>query len=130
MNKSLIACSISDSDQIAFLALNTGDIIIYNLQVSQAVFSFKAHQDEHVVHLQAISTENGDFLLVVCRTSCILYLLQNEGVERLCSYFLNTRIKQNRRKYINAFSYVIRHYFTSAKVVAMDEPSNSKIEKI
>ena len=84
------------------------------------MFSFKSHHNEHVVHLQAISTEQADYLLVVCRTSCILYLLQNEGVERLAAYFMNARMRPMRRKYVNAFSYVIRYYFTAAKITLIE----------
>lgn len=60
------------------------------------------------------------------RTSCILYLLQDDGVKRMTSYLLNSRKKPYRAKHANKYSYAVRFYFTSAKIVKQDEETEDE----
>ena len=60
-------------------------------------------------------TENGSYVLVVTRTACLLYLVLETCVKRLCSYIVNARKKPKKKKHENKFSYNVRYYFTSAK---------------
>ena len=56
-------------------------------------------------------------MIVVTRTSCVLYSLHIDGVRRMTSYLINSRKKPYRMIDENRFSYQVRFYFTSAKVV-------------
>ena len=70
-----------------------------------------------VIYLLSIETEKADYLIVVTRTSCVLYSLHVDGVRRMTSYLLNSRKRPYRTIEENRFSYQVRFYFTSAKVV-------------
>lgn len=65
----------------------------------------------------SIDTEQADYLVVVTRTSCVLYSLHVDGVRRMTSYLLNSRKKPYRSVEENMFSYSVRFYFTAAKII-------------
>lgn len=82
-----------------------------------------------MIYLLSIETEKADYLIVVTRTSCVLYSLHIDGVRRMTSYLINSRKKPYRMIDENRFSYQVRFYFTSAKVVKAvedDLPSGSE----
>jgi len=70
-----------------------------------------------VIYLTSIETAKFDYLVVVTRTSCVLYTLLEDGVRRMTSYLINSRKKPYRSLEENRFSYSVRFYFTSAKVI-------------
>ena len=49
--------------------------------------------DEQIIFLNAIQTDHANYLVVVTRTACILYLIQKEQAKRVCSYLVNARKK-------------------------------------
>ena len=79
-----------------------------------------------MIFLTSIETEKADYLIVVTRTSCVLYSLHEDGVRRMTSYLINSRKKPFRSIEENKFSYNVRFYFTSAKVVKALEDESDK----
>ena len=79
-----------------------------------------------MIYLLSIETDKADYLIVVTRTSCVLYSLHVDGVRRMTSYLINSRKKPYRTIEENRFSYQVRFYFTSAKVVKAieDDPAS------
>ena len=77
--------------------------------------------EQTVIYLTSIETELADYLVVVTRTACVLYLLQDDGVKRMTSYLINARKKPYRQKHTNRYSYAVRFYFTSAKIVKAED---------
>lgn len=75
--------------------------------------------DEQIIFLNGIKTEHANYLIVVTRTACVLYLVQKEQVKRLCSYLVNARKKPKKKKHDNKYSYNVRYYFTSAKITPL-----------
>ena len=67
-------------------------------------------------------------MIVVTRTSCVLYSLHIDGVRRMTSYLINSRKKPYRMIDENRFSYQVRFYFTSAKVVKAVEDDVAGLE--
>lgn len=65
---------------------------------------------------------------MVTRTSCVLYSLQEDGVRRMTSYLINSRKKPYRILEENRFSYSVRFYFTSAKVIKASDDGSSNSE--
>ena len=72
-----------------------------------------------MIYLTSIETDRADYLVVVTRTSCVLYSLSVDGVRRMTSYLLNSRKTAYRRTEVNRYSYQVRFYFTSAKVIGV-----------
>ena len=120
-----MACHVSKNDS-AYLAIDNNKIIVYNLVTKEVQSIFDSYQSQTVIYIMSIETEKGDYLTVITRTSCVLYSLHENGVRRMTSYLLNSRKKPYRTLEENRFSYQVRFYFTSAKVVkAVDEEANS-----
>ena len=78
-----------------------------------------------MIYLTSIETSRADYLIVVTRTSCILYSLHEDGVRRMTSYLINSRKKPYISTEENRFSYSVRFYFTSAKVIKAKEEGES-----
>ncbi len=76
-----------------------------------------------MIYITSIETSKADYLIVVTRTSCVLYSLLEDGVRRMTSYLINSRKKPYRSQEENRFSYSVRFYFTSAKVIKSKEES-------
>jgi len=51
-----------------------------------AITSYKR---EDVVYIKAVSSSSADYLVCATRTTCILYLLCDYGIMKLCAYHLN-----------------------------------------
>ena len=121
-----MACHVSDQG-FAYLAIDTNKIIVYNLLTKEVQSIFESYQCQTVIYLVSIETERADYLIVVTRTSCVLYSLHEDGVRRMTSYLINSRKKPYRSVEENRFSYQVRFYFTSAKVVkALEEQAEQK----
>lgn len=117
---------------MAYIALNTNEISVYSIKENRVLYSFLSYNgnkifialkyfiDEQIIFLQGIKTDHANYLLVVTRTACILYLVQKECVKRLCSYLVNARKKPKKKKHDNKYSYNVRYYFTSAKVMSLN----------
>ena len=80
--------------------------------------------DQTVIYLSSVETARSDYLIVVTRTSCILYSLLEDGVRRMTSYLLNSRKKPYRSLDETKFSYSVRFYFTAAKVIRAQEEAD------
>ena len=109
----ILACDV-DKD-LAYIAINNGEILVFSIFENKTVISFRAWQDEEVIFLKGIKTNQNNYLLVVYRSAALVYQIHRERVERLCSYILNSR-KTPNYKDGNSFSSHLRFYFTSAKV--------------
>ena len=118
--KSLVACHVS-AQGFAYLAIDSNKIIVYNLATKEVQSIFESYQCQTVIYLTSIDTERADYLVVVTRTSCVLYSLHEDGVRRMTSYLINSRKRPYRTIEENRFSYQVRFYFTSAKVVRAKE---------
>jgi len=51
----------------------------------------------------------------------------SDNVKRLCSYLVNARKKPKKKKHDNKYSYNVRYYFTSAKIVSLSATQSSEI---
>ena len=120
-----MACHVSRSN-IAYLAIDSNKIIVYNLTTKEVQSIFDSYQSQTVIYLTSIETEFADYLVVVTRTSCVLYSLHEDGVRRMTSYLINSRKKPYRSSEENRYSYSVRFYFTSAKVVKAKDDESSK----
>ena len=130
--KNLVACHVS-ANGFAYLAIDSNKIIVYNLRTKEVHSVFESYQskyknlyksynlivclDQTVIYLTSMETARSDYLIVVTRTSCILYSLLDDGVRRMTSYLINSRKKPYRSLDENRFSYSVRFYFTAAKVI-------------
>ena len=76
---------------------------------------------QNVIYVKSVETDIADYLIVVTRTSCVLYSLHQDGVRRMTSYLINARRQPYSAKFSNKFSYAVRFYFTSAKIVKETE---------
>jgi len=116
----LIACHVSASG-MAYLAIDSNKIIVYNLSEKEVQSVFESYQCQTVIYLSSIETARNDYLIVVTRTSCVLYALFEDGVRRMTSYLINSRKRPYRSLEENRFSYSVRFYFTSAKIIKAQE---------
>ena len=130
--KNLVACHVS-ANGFVYLAIDSNKIIVYNLRMKEVQSVFESYQskyknlfkssnlivclDQTVIYLTSVETARSDYLIVVTRTSCILYSLLDDGVRRMTSYLINSRKKPYRSLDENRFSYSVRFYFTAAKVI-------------
>lgn len=114
--KNLVACHVS-ANGFAYLAIDSNKIIVYNLRTKEVHSVFESYQNQTVIYLTSMETARSDYLIVVTRTSCILYSLLDDGVRRMTSYLINSRKKPYRSLDENRFSYSVRFYFTAAKVI-------------
>jgi len=106
----------------AYLAIDTNKIIVFNLETKEIQSVFESYQGQTVIYLTSVETARSDYLIVVTRTSCVLYALLEDGVRRMTSYLINSRKRPYRSLDENRFSYSVRFYFTAAKVIrAQDE---------
>lgn len=87
--ESLIVIVCLWDKELAHIALDSHLIVVYHFTSKRVVYSFETHRQEDVIHLEALSTRFTDYLLVVTRTSCVLYLLKEYSLERIAAYTLN-----------------------------------------
>lgn len=113
-NLTIVCCHVMDD--LAIIGLSTFYINIFNTVNQKVVHSFQSYNGEQIIHLQCLKTEENKYLIVVTRTSCILYQILPAGVKRLCSYLINARKKPKKAKHDNKYSYNVRYYFTCAKI--------------
>ena len=73
-----------------------------------------------MIFLKGLQTEHANYLIVVTRTACLLYLVLSTEAKRVCSYIVNARKQRTRGQ--NKYSYNLRYYFTTAKVLIMSQP--------
>jgi len=73
-----------------------------------------------VICLKGLQTDYANYLVVVSRTACLLYLVLDAEAKRVCSYIVNARKQRKRGE--NKYSYNLRYYFTAAKVVVLSQP--------
>lgn len=66
------------------------------------------------MHCQA--TNAADYLVVVTRTTCILYLLCSTGLEPMTCYFLNAKKSPHKVHGECVYQYRDRFYFTASQV--------------
>ena len=71
------------SENLAYLALNNCEICAYSIIDKTIQFSFQAWQSEEVIFLRALKTLFNDYLLIVYRSSAILYCVSNNTVRKV-----------------------------------------------
>lgn len=124
----------------AYLAIDTNKIIVFNLETKEIQSVFESYQGKFelhkiianfsiclgqtVIYLTSVETARSDYLIVVTRTSCVLYALLEDGVRRMTSYLINSRKRPYRSLDENRFSYSVRFYFTAAKVIRAQDESD------
>ena len=82
-----IACCDVHQD-LAYIALNTNEISVYSIPENRVLFAFPSYNgnhsstlcvtayiDEQIIVLNGIKTDHANYLVVVTRTACILYLI-------------------------------------------------------
>lgn len=74
VNINLVACHIN-TNQVAFLALESNHIVVHNLTLNQVFCVFQSYQNQTVVNIYSIETAKADYLIITTRTACTLYLL-------------------------------------------------------
>lgn len=117
----LVACDMN-ADGVVFCALENNFICVYSLEGQCCLTEFESHNNEDVIHIEHRETVKSDYLVVATRTSCILYLIQEDVVKRMCAYFLNARKMQQGNAGSKArFSYSSRYYFTAVKLECATE---------
>ena len=60
---------------MAYIALNTNEINVYSIKDNKVLYSFISYNDEQIIFLNGIKTEHANYLIVVTRTACVLYLV-------------------------------------------------------
>jgi hypothetical protein len=58
-----------------YFALSSNRIVIYSMQFDQVQAQIDSFRREDVIGIGARCTDTADYLIVVTRTSCCLYLL-------------------------------------------------------
>lgn len=114
---SIVCCDVQED--LAYIALSTNEINVYSIKENRVLYQFVSYNDEQIIFLNGIKTDHANYLVVVTRTACLLYLVQKEAVKRVCSYIVNARKKPKKKKNENKYSYNVRYYFTSAKITVV-----------
>jgi hypothetical protein len=78
-------------EELAYVALNTNEISVYSIKDNKVLYSFVSYNgkiysinvhsiiiDEQIIFLSGIKTETANYLLIVTRTACILYLVMKD----------------------------------------------------
>lgn len=76
-NMHVVCCDVVQQD-MAYIALNTNEINVYSIKENRVLYSFISYNDEQIIFLNGIKTENASYLIVVTRTACVLYLVGKE----------------------------------------------------
>ena len=125
-NLNVVCCDVQNGQDMAYIALNTNEICVYSIKENRVLYSFLSYNDEQIIFLNGIRTEHANYLIIVTRTACLLYLVQKDQAKRVCSYLVNARKKPKKKKHDNKYSYNVRYYFTSAKITALTPSDNKK----
>lgn len=88
-NLQILCCDVVG--QLAFIALNNGEIAVHSIFENKQILNFNAWQSEEVIFLKAMLTRLNTYLIVVYRTACVLYQVKGDKVERVCAYVLNSK---------------------------------------
>ena len=91
-NLQILACHVSDN--LAYLALNNCEICAYSIIDNSLHVSFKAWQNEEVIFLRALKTIYHNYLLIVYRSSAILYSIKDGSAQKVSQYSLNSKKSQ------------------------------------
>jgi len=86
---SLIVVVCIMDQELAYIGLNSHLIVVYDFASKRVVYSFETYRQEDVIHIETISTLLNDYLLVVTRTSCVVYFVKEYSLERIAAYTLN-----------------------------------------
>jgi len=70
-NLNVVCCDVLSD--LAYIGLNTNEICVYSVRENKLIFSFFSYNDEAIIFLGGVKTSNANYLIVVTRTSCILY---------------------------------------------------------
>jgi hypothetical protein len=71
---------------MAYIALNTNEVCVYSIKENRVLYSFISYNgkhflpsdpnlDEQIIFLNGIKTDAANYLIIVTRTACILYLV-------------------------------------------------------
>ena len=112
----LVTCDIN-ADGVVFCALENNLICVYSPEDKCCLTEFESYNNEDVIHIEHRDTMKSDYLVVTTRTSCILYLIQEDVVKRICAYFLNAKkMRLGNSGSKSKYSYSSRYYFTTVKI--------------
>jgi hypothetical protein len=79
---SIVACDVHKEH--AYIALSTNEISVYSVVENRVLYSFSSYHgkelhlnfiDEQIIFLNGIKTGHANYLVVVTRTACIVYLI-------------------------------------------------------
>jgi hypothetical protein len=124
---SIVACDVHKEH--AYIGLSTNEVSVFSVTENRVLYTFPSYHgmkpclkliDEQIIFLNGIKTDHANYLVVVTRTACILYLIQKESAKRVCSYLVNARKKPKKKKNENKYSYNVRYYFTCAKITLIE----------
>jgi ABC-type Mn2+/Zn2+ transport system permease subunit len=77
-----VACDVHKD--LAYIGLSTNEITVYSIIDNRVLYTFPAYNgklllfnslDEQIIFMQGIQTDHANYLVVVTRTACILYLI-------------------------------------------------------
>ena len=120
---SVVCCHVMKN--FAFIALNTNEINVYSVEKEEVVLCFTAYNDEQIISVHGLNNEVGEtFLIVVTRTSCILYKVNipttpgksEATVDKISAYLINSKKKLKKRKHNKKYNSNFRYYFTASNV--------------
>jgi hypothetical protein len=72
---------------MAYIALNTNEVCVYSIKENKVLYSFVSYNgktasiimhkciDEQIIFMNGLKTEQANYLIIVTRTACILYLV-------------------------------------------------------
>lgn len=83
----VVCCDVQQD--MAYIALNTNEISVYSIKDNKVLYSFISYNgnqlyifintiDEQIIFLNGIKTEHANYLIVVTRTACVLYMVQKD----------------------------------------------------
>jgi len=70
-NLNVVCCDVMVD--LAYIGLNTNEICVYSVKENKVIFSFISYNDEAIIFLGGVKTASANYVIVVTRTSCILY---------------------------------------------------------
>jgi hypothetical protein len=116
---------------VAYIALNSNEIMVYSIQERKTLITHPSWQNEEVIYIQGVKTLENSYVMVVYRTASILYKVQKTKLQKISTYIINSKktpsykIDLNNKHQNNS-----RFYFTSANIRPLfDERTINKYDQ-
>lgn len=96
----ILCCDVKDG--IAYLALNSNEIMVYSIQERRTLITHAAWKEEEVIFIKGIKTYENTYVLIVYRTASILYRVRPNFLEEESIYIINSKKSPSYKADVNS----------------------------